>query len=101
MNQSLQVQMQSEINRLSAEVSSCKDACQLEVKTKTEMAPAILIMLHLCVISSLGQDNGEVSFLCSHQWHLICIPDHGGLAVLQLNMKALSLQIKAMSAFPS
>uniref|UniRef100_A0A663DPV4 Coiled-coil domain containing 18 n=1 Tax=Aquila chrysaetos chrysaetos TaxID=223781 RepID=A0A663DPV4_AQUCH len=51
MNQSLQVQVPSEINRLSAEISSLKDACQLKVNIKTEMVPAILIMLHLYVIS--------------------------------------------------
>lgn len=51
MNWSLQLQMQSEINRLSAEVSSVKDACQLEVNTKTELAAAMLTMLHLGVIS--------------------------------------------------
>uniref|UniRef100_A0A8C0HJR8 Coiled-coil domain containing 18 n=1 Tax=Buteo japonicus TaxID=224669 RepID=A0A8C0HJR8_9AVES len=47
----VKLQVPSEINRLSAEISSLKDACQLKVNVKTEMVPAILIMLHLYVIS--------------------------------------------------
>lgn len=48
----LEVQMQSEINRLSAEICSLRDACQREVSTRTEIAPAILIILSLLFLVS-------------------------------------------------
>uniref|UniRef100_A0A8C0EQE4 Coiled-coil domain containing 18 n=1 Tax=Bubo bubo TaxID=30461 RepID=A0A8C0EQE4_BUBBB len=76
------LQRDQEINHLSAEISSFKDACQLEVGTKTEMAPAGLVMLHSCVISfpwirycrSLLSVYAPKAFdLYSRSWGLGCV----------------------------
>uniref|UniRef100_A0A8C8B5E1 Coiled-coil domain containing 18 n=1 Tax=Otus sunia TaxID=257818 RepID=A0A8C8B5E1_9STRI len=76
------LQRDQEINQLSAEISSFKDACQLEVSTKTEMAPAGLVMLHFCVISFpwirycrslLSVYTPKVFDLYSRSWGLDCV----------------------------
>lgn len=48
----LQAKMQAEIKRLSSEIDSVKEAYQLEVKYKTELALAFLLYCIICVFSS-------------------------------------------------
>lgn len=99
MSQCLQVQMGSEINRLSCRSKFSQGWFSARPKHQNQDGLCHFGYAGFMCLFSLGWDIRGASFLCEHQRCLACVLDQEGLAVSQLNMKVVSLQIPALPSW--